>query len=295
MHRRFNVIHDLANELRFNTKLVAKGETEIKPVVEQYVEVLNALYEPKTPVLRIPAWIITEHFKESSDIKVDELIPPYARFFMEFDTSDVEGHNASVLVYVDTCRIPNTNSFLWKIMWMPRDADNRTYVICPTIVKNIIMDKGTPMIHTGTILSSDLSSRLHWTHDKFESTKKSVVKLASNVVMACILLSAKNIKRVEEQEVILMPAGKKGNKRKPVINKFITIAVEVTPKQQSKLGLSRQYITFDEMRKRNIIQRRGCLRDYTKGKGLFGKLHGIWYWNPIIMGTVAKDSVVKDK
>ena len=89
-----------------------------------------------------------------------------------------------------------------------------------------------------------------------------------------------------------MTKGKKGKRKKTKVP-YITIAVSLSDRQQKRFELSKPYITFEEMKRRGISQRRGGLRDYTKGNGLFGGLHGIFYWDPILMGSRAKTSVVK--
>lgn len=40
--------------------------------------------------------------------------------------------------------------------------------------------------------------------------------------------------------------------------------------------------------------RRGGFRDYRQGKGLFGKLHGLYWWEPAIVGDPEKGVIEKD-
>lgn len=43
-----------------------------------------------------------------------------------------------------------------------------------------------------------------------------------------------------------------------------------------------------------LHQRRGHMKDYRKGKGLFGRYKGLWYWGPALAGSGAEGVVVSD-
>jgi hypothetical protein len=70
----------------------------------------------------------------------------------------------------------------------------------------------------------------------------------------------------------------------------IQVNLEKTPRS---IGAER-LPEVDEDGKVRLHQKRGHLKDYRKGKGLFGKYKGLWYWGPTLAGSGEVGVVVSD-
>jgi len=83
-------------------------------------------------------------------------------------------------------------------------------------------------------------------------------------------------------------ARKKAGKKPLVSYHTVRVNLDKTPRQVAAEGLPGDGETPRRHRKR------GHMKDYRGGKGLFGRYKGVWYWGPVLAGSEEKGVVVSD-
>lgn len=117
--------------------------------------------------------------------------------------------------------------------------------------------------------------------------------VAAAACVAWTTLAMMNCQNIETVTGPAVPAAfqkaraKKG--RRPLIE-YHTIRVDMTktPRsiQRTPLG--------DVQTPQRLHERRGHLKDYRKGAGLFGRYKGLWYWGPQLAGSEVEGVVLSD-
>ena len=140
----------------------------------------------------------------------------------------------------------------------------------------IIGVDGTPLSHSSRVLTDAMPEE--------EATMIAGIDLCGWIALS--IMSCDNI----DTEVVEAPAklNKKRKKRgkKPLVS-YRTI--RVNPDKGPRASSSKPTAGKNRRHKR-----RGHIKDYRKGKGLFGKYKGLWYWGPALCGNASEGVVVSD-
>jgi len=108
-----------------------------------------------------------------------------------------------------------------------------------------------------------------------------------NTIMTC---SNTKLVTAEGVETKLVVRGNKGKrKRVNITRKWNTIAIKLTPAHKRGLSTDREYLPYFS---KVFDRRRGHYKDYSGGKGLFGKNRGM-YWFSYINKNVPVDYLIK--
>jgi hypothetical protein len=67
----------------------------------------------------------------------------------------------------------------------------------------------------------------------------------------------------------------------------VRVDMEKTPRSIQRTALEGEGAT-------RLHEKRGHMKDYRKGKGLFGKYRGLWYWGPQLAGVESEGVVISD-
>lgn len=106
---------------------------------------------------------------------------------------------------------------------------------------------------------------------------------------ALAMLNCHNIDTVEHHQPELRSRARQG--KQPLVSfRTIQVNMEKTPRS---IGAER-LPEVDGEGKVRLHQKRGHMKDYRKGKGLFGKYKGLWYWGPTLAGSGEVGVVVSD-
>lgn len=113
--------------------------------------------------------------------------------------------------------------------------------------------------------------------------------LASMVAWTAIaMLNCHNIDTVEHVAPELFQRSRTRKGKLPLVSyRTIQVNLEKTPRSISAATLP------GEDRNR-LHQKRGHMKDYRKGNGLFGKYKGLWYWGPHLAGSGSEGVVIAD-
>jgi len=289
MLNKYKIVKDVEHYIAETSKHVKRFPETLSKIYSSYKYLLTILKDSKVPVIRVNTTTINEHMDAVNKIAATtacKVAMPYEKFWLELKALD----GITDLVLVESTRMPD-DTFRWSIHGLSKTSDTGRYQMVFTRLEDCHhAGNGTLNIAFKHMVTTEYPGF----REETQAQETAMQNYAVAVFALCVMLSTTNIRMVNEEEPGIMIAGKKG-KRKKTMLPYITIAVDLTETQQKRLNTPKQYITFEEMERRKISQRRGCFRDYTNGNGLFGKLHGVWYWNPIIMGKESRDSVVKSK
>lgn len=147
--------------------------------------------------------------------------------------------------------------------------------------------------HVGVIAVGADGALLDWwlSHaTKAISTEESMqLGLASMVAWTALaMMNCQNIDTVEHEIPEAFQRSRKRKEKLPLVSyRTIQVNLEKTPRSIAAPD-------FDENGKVRLHQKRGHMKDYRKGKGLFGKYKGLWYWGPALAGSGSEGVVVSD-
>lgn len=295
MKNKHKIIKDLTKSMK---ALKALRSPYFKNFITGHTIAINNLVGSKVPVLRVNERTLVEQSESVPKILASgayEVVPPYEKFWIEL----VQPDGKAQLMLIRTERIDGTNDFTWSLLVIQPTTDTNAYQLLYHQFYDYTIDaegevKGIlkPMVAEDLLDELDPKSAREVAQDMHDHSE-SVQHASLLTTILCNFIMAKNIITVTETEDGVVARKGKKNKLKKTKLPYITIAVKLSNKQRERFGLTKPYITFEDMDRMSISQRRGGLRDYTKGNGLFGKYHGVYYWNPILMGGKSKTSVVK--
>jgi hypothetical protein len=103
------------------------------------------------------------------------------------------------------------------------------------------------------------------------------------------MMNCANIDTVEHHAPEAFQKARKKSGRRPLVS-YHTVRVDLdkTPRQVAAESLPGDGVTPRRHKKR------GHMKDYRKGGGLFGRYKGIWYWGPTLAGSEEEGVVVAD-
>lgn len=122
---------------------------------------------------------------------------------------------------------------------------------------------------------------------KDESTQVGAASLVAWTTLA--MLNCANIDTIEHRAPDAFQRARVRGGKKPLVS-YHTVRVDLdkTPRQVAAQGLPGEGTSTRQHRKR------GHMKDYRRGKGLFGRYKGVWYWGPTLAGSEEAGVVVSD-
>lgn len=107
---------------------------------------------------------------------------------------------------------------------------------------------------------------------------------------ALSMMNCQNIDTVEHvaPEPYQRSRSRKG--KKPLVSfRTIQVNMEKTPR-----SIGAEHLPVIDSDGKRLHQKRGHMKDYRKGKGLFGRYKGLWYWGPHLAGSGSEGVVISD-
>lgn len=105
------------------------------------------------------------------------------------------------------------------------------------------------------------------------------------------MLNCENIDTVEHHAPELFQRSRTRKGKLPLVSyRTVQVNMEKTPRGIGANSLPE----VDGEGKVRLHQKRGHMKDYRKGKGLFGRYKGLWYWGPTLAGSGSEGVVVSD-
>lgn len=102
------------------------------------------------------------------------------------------------------------------------------------------------------------------------------------------MMNCANISTIEHKAPEAFQKARAKSGKKPFVS-YHTVRVDLdkTPRQVGAESLPGEAGT-------RLHKKRGHMKDYRKGKGLFGRYKGVWYWGPTLAGSEDEGIVVSD-
>jgi hypothetical protein len=237
------------------------------------------------------------------------LVPPHDKFFVEWELPNIPGTSRMGVLFMpcaahDAERVACTifpregiQSTLEKIQrfrsnvrckWIYLTVDFLEFVPTEGITSRL---RGP--YHVGvTAVAEDGSVLGNWFQlGSGISREDSMRVLAASLVgwTAVAMLNCQNIVTDPHHAPEAFQKARKKSGKRPFVS-FHTIRVDLdkTPRQVAAEGLPGDGTTPRRHKKR------GHMKDYRGGKGLFGRYKGVWYWGPTLAGSAEEGVVVSD-
>jgi hypothetical protein len=150
--------------------------------------------------------------------------------------------------------------------------------------------------HIGVAAVSEEGSLLDWwfSHGTSAISKEESIELAISSLVAWTALAMMNCSNIDTIAHIAPEPFQRARARRgklPLVSyRTIQVNMEKTPRTIAAERLPE----VDEEGRVRLHQKRGHMKDYRKGKGLFGKYKGLWYWGPSLAGSSEAGVVVSD-
>lgn len=150
--------------------------------------------------------------------------------------------------------------------------------------------------HVGVMAVAEDGALLDWwmSHASSAISREASMQLglASLVAWTALaMLNCQNIDTIEHHAPEPFQRSRTRKGKKPLISyRTIQVNLERTPRSIGAECLP----DVDADGNVRLHGVRGHMKDYRKGKGLFGKYKGLWYWGPALAGDASEGVVVSD-
>ena len=243
-----------------------------------------------------------------SDLKC--LVPPHKRFFVEWEQPRIPNAKRMGMLFL-ACSPELADEIIHEILGdaarqtPAKIAEFRRDVRCRWIYLTLdfmefphkndgehISGLRGPY-HIGTISVAEDGALLNFwmSHGSVLSEDESVQVAAASLVgwTTLAMLNCANIGTVEHKAPdAFQKARQKSGKRPLVSYHSVRVDLDKTPRQIAADNLPGDGTTPRRHKKR------GHMKDYRKGQGLFGRYKGVWYWGPTLAGSEEEGVVVSD-
>ena len=243
-----------------------------------------------------------------SDLKC--LVPPHEKFFVEWERPVIGAAKRMGMLFV-ACHPEQAEAtaraFLGagahttpaKITEFRQDARCRwifltfDFMEFPTRPDDGHISGFRGPYHVGTVsVAEDGTLLKFWmSHASVLSEEQSMhVGIASLVGWTTVaMLNCANIDTVAHHVPDAFQRARTRRGKKPLVS-YHTIRVNLDKTPRS---IAAEQLPGDAPAKR-LHRKRGHMKDYRRGKGLFGRYKGIWYWGPSLSGSEDAGVVVSD-
>lgn len=237
------------------------------------------------------------------------LVPPHGKFFVEWERPNIPNTKRMGVLFV-ACAAHEAESVACRMFFregvkstLEKIAAYRADVRCKWIYLTIDFLEFMPEegytsrlrgpFHVGvTSVAEDGSVLANWFQlGSGIEREDSIRVLAASLVgwTAVAMLNCQNIVTDAHQIPEPFQKSRKKSGKRPLVS-FHTIRVDLdkTPRQVAADTLPGDGSTPRRHKKR------GHMKDYRGGKGLFGRYKGVWYWGPTLAGSEEEGVVVSD-
>ena len=148
--------------------------------------------------------------------------------------------------------------------------------------------------HIGTISIAEDGSLLNFwlSHATAKIPKDESMQVAGASLVAWTTLAMMNCANIQtishKTPKAFQKARIKGGKRPLVSYHTILVDLDKTPRQ-----VAAETLPGDGSTPR-LHKKRGHMKDYRKGKGLFGRYKGVWFWGEMLAGSEDEGAIVSD-
>ena len=239
------------------------------------------------------------------------LVPPYKRFFIEWENPLIPGAKRMGMQFV-ACKPEEAESIARAIVGAGARStpakiaefrqDPRCHWIYITLDflefphkndgEHISGLRGP--YHIGTISVADDGSLLNFwmSHASAALPKGESMQAAAASLVAWTTLSMLNCANIETVEhkapEAFQKARAKGGKKPFVSYHTVRVDLDKTPRQITAPGLP------GDGTAPRLHKKRGHMKDYRRGKGLFGRYKGVWFWGDMTAGSEEAGVIVSD-
>jgi hypothetical protein len=243
-----------------------------------------------------------------SDLKC--LVPPHKRFFVEWDQPRIPNAKRMGMLFMacppelaeETARMiigAGARGTPAKIAEFRRDLRCRWIYLTMDFLEFPHKNDGEHIsglrgpYHIGTISVAEDGTLLNFwmSHGSILSEDESVqVAMASLVGWTTLaMLNCANIEQVAHKAPDAFQKARIKSGKKPLVS-YHTVRVDLgkTPR-----AVAAEQLPGDGSTPR-LHKKRGHMKDYRRGSGLFGRYKGIWYWGPMLAGSKDEGVVVSD-
>lgn len=243
-----------------------------------------------------------------SDLKC--LVPPHKRFFVEWEQPriptakrmgmlfvacppDLAGEIAREIIGAGARNTPN------KIDEFRRDIRCRWIYLTMDFLEFPHKNDGEHIsglrgpYHIGTMSVAEDGSLLDFwmSHGSVLAEDESVQVAAASLVgwTTLAMLNCANISTAEHKAPDAFQKARARSGKKPLVS-YHTVSVDLG---KTPHAIAADHLPGDGSTPRRH-RKRGHMKDYRRGGGLFGRYKGIWYWGPLLAGSAEAGVVVSD-
>ena len=255
------------------------------------------------------------HDEESADAFHNDLkclVPPYPKFFVEWDRPSHIPHAKRMGILFVACNPfeaesvarafigPAASSTPAKIREFRNDPRCRWIYLTVDFLEFPFINDGQHIsglrghFNTGLISVADDGSPInYWVIPASPAISQEELGLIAGSSLVgyttLSMLNCANITTTENKVPDAFQKSRKASGKKPLVSyRTIKIDLDKTPRQ-----VSTQSLPGEDGAKR-LHKKRGHMKDYRKGKGLFGRYKGVWFWGETIAGDEEQGVVVSD-
>lgn len=243
-----------------------------------------------------------------SDLKC--LVPPHKRFFVEWEKPRIPTAKRMGMLFLactpelaeDTARLiigPGAKQTPSKIVEFARDPRCRWIYLTMDFLEFSHKNDGEHIsglrgpYHIGTMSVAEDGTLLNFwmSHGSVLSEDESVQVAAASLVgwTTLAMLNCANIDTVEHRAPEAFQKARTRSGKKPLVS-YHTVRVDLGKTPQT---IGAESLPGDGSAPR-LHKKRGHMKDYRRGSGLFGRYKGVWYWGPTLAGSEEAGVVVSD-
>lgn len=237
------------------------------------------------------------------------LVPPHGKFFVEWEQPNIPTATRMGVLFV-ACAPHEAQSVACSIFaeegiksTLEKIALFRTNVRCKWIYITVdflefqrtegYSSRLRGPFHVGATAVAEDGEVLHYWFqigsgiNREESLQVAAASLVAWTTVS--MMNCANIQTVEHHAPEAFQKARKKSGKRPFVS-FHTVRVDLdkTPRHVAAESLPGDGTTPRRHKKR------GHIKDYRKGGGLFGRYKGVWYWGPTLAGSEEEGVVVSD-
>ena len=240
------------------------------------------------------------------------LVPPYKRFFVEWEAPLIPGAKRMGMMFV-ACKPDEAENIAraiigrgarstpTKIVEFRQDVRCRWIYIALDFLEfphkngdGHISGLRGPYHITTISVAEDGSLLDFWmSHATAQIPKDESMQVAAASLVAWTTLSMMNCANIQIAEHkapdAFQKARAKSGKRPLVSYHTVRVDLDKTPRQ-----IAAPSLPGDDGTTPRLHKKRGHMKDYRRGKGLFGRYKGVWFWGDMTAGSADEGVVVSD-
>lgn len=239
------------------------------------------------------------------------LVPPHQRFFVEWENPLIPHAKRMGMLFVAcppelaeaTARMiigEGARSTPAKIAEFRQDPRCRWIYLTMDFLEFPHKDDGEHIsglrgpFHIGAISIAEDGALLNFwmSHASAHIPKDESMQVAAASLVAwttVAMLNCANIGTVEHKAPDAFQKARVRGGKKPLVS-YHTVRVDL---DKTPRAIAAEALPGDGSTPRRH-KKRGHMKDYRGGKGLFGRLRGVWYWGPILAGSEEEGVVISD-